>query len=397
MPVSFDFQTLVDRSNQGSLRNAITDPRLLAAGLPSLSAAEMDFQTAPCVIEALEKRIRTGIYGFALCDDPYRAAVARWMRLMRGWEISPEWVTPALGTIFSLSIAIRAFTKPGNRVLIQRPVYDRYDQAILRNGRIPLSNSLQLQQDGSYQMDFSDLEQKMALPDVCLMVLCNPQNPTGTVWKKDELEKIAELANRYGVVVFSDEIFAEFCFLSEPVAPYASISGAAPHAISCTGLGKAFNFTGLNHANNLIPNAKLREAFVEQRNRDHYGSIDPMAYTAVLAAYQSDGEWNRAVNRLLWKNGELIRAFFASHLPQVRTSPQQGTFTLWIDWRGLGLSDTALFSFLENQALIQTNHGSEYGPEGEGFCRMNIATPSREIEKALARLLTAGKNSGFCA
>ncbi len=389
MSFFFDFETMVDRSHQGSLRDSITDPRLLAAGLPSFSAAEMDFPTAPCVINALIKRMQTGIFGFALCDAPYREAVVRWMRLMREWEISPDWVTPALGTIFSLSTAIRAFTKPGSRVLIQRPVYDRYDQAIIRNGRIPISNSLRLMEDDHYEMDFADLEEKMACPDITLMVLCNPQNPTGRVWRKEELMRVAELANRYGVTVFSDEIFAEFCFLPEPVTPYASIPGASPHAISCTGLGKAFNFTGLNHANNLIPDAKLRDAFITQRNRDHYGSIDPMAYTAVLAAYQSDGQWNRAVNQLLWKNGEIIRNFFAANLPQVRTSPQEGAFTLWIDWRGLNLADETLFAFLENEALIQTNHGAEYGPEGTGFCRMNIATPTIEIEKALTRLQNA--------
>ena len=142
MSEQFDFETLVDRSMQGSLRDSITDPRLLAAGLPSFSAAEMDFPTAPCILDALRKRVDTGIFGFALCDQPYQDAVVRWMRMMRNWEIEREWIVPALGTIFSLSIAIRAFTAPGSRVLIQRPVYDRYDQAIYRNQRVPLNNSL---------------------------------------------------------------------------------------------------------------------------------------------------------------------------------------------------------------------------------------------------------------
>ncbi len=397
MSEQFDFETLVDRSMQGSLRDSITDPRLLAAGLPSFSAAEMDFPTAPCILEALHKRIDTGIFGFTLCDKPYQDAVVRWMKMMRSWEIQPDWIVPALGTIFSLSIAIRAFTAPGARVLIQRPVYDRYDQALHRNGRIPLSSSLILRDDGHYEMDFDDLERKMALPDVTLMVLCNPQNPTGTVWKREELERLAALAKKYDVVVFSDEIYAEFCFLDQPVVPFAAIPEAKEHAISCTGLGKAFNFTGVNHANNLIPGDALREAFITQRNRDHFGSIDPIAYTSVLAAYNSDGEWNRAVNRLVLKNGDVIRTFFARYLPAVHVAPQEGTFTIWIDWRGLGLCDDQLFSLLEDRALIQTNHGIEYGEEGRGFCRMNIATPTVEIEKALQRLLKAVREAGLAS
>ena len=395
MSEQFDFETLVDRSMQGSLRDSITDPRLLAAGLPSFSAAEMDFPTAPCILEALRKRVDAGIFGFALCDQPYQDAVVRWMKMMRNWEIEREWIVPALGTIFSLSIAIRAFTAPGSRVLIQRPVYDRYDQAIYRNQRVPLNNSLILRDDGHYAMDFDDLEKKMALPDVMLMVLCNPQNPTGTVWKREELERLAELAKKYDVVVFSDEIYAEFCFLDQPVVPFAAIPAAMGHAISCTGLGKAFNFTGVNHANNLIPDPALREAFTTQRNRDHYGSIDPIAYTSVLAAYNSDGAWNRAVNQLVLKNGDIIRDFFRQHLPAVKVAPQEGAFTIWIDWRGLGLTDELLFDLLEEKALIQTNHGSEYGEEGRGFCRMNIATPTVEIQKALERLLKAAREAGL--
>lgn len=395
MSEQFDFETLVDRRMQGSLRDSMTDPRLLEKGLPSFMAAEMDFPTAPCILDALRKRIDCGIFGFALCDKPYQDAVIRWMKMMRNWEIERDWIVPALGTIFSLSIAIRAFTAPGARVLIQRPVYDRYDQAIIRNERVPLDNPLILREDGHYEMDFDDLESKMALPDVTLMVLCNPQNPTGTVWKRDDLERLAELAVKHNVVVFSDEIYAEFCFLDEPVVPFAAIDAAKEIAISCTGLGKAFNFTGVNHANNLIPGAALREAFTTQRNRDHYGSIDPIAYTSVLAAYNSDGEWNRAVNQLVLKNGDLIRAFFRQYLPSVRVAPQEGAFTIWIDWRGLGLSDEQLFQLLEDKALIQTNHGSEYGNEGRGFCRMNIATPTVEIEKALQRLLEAAREAGL--
>ena len=193
MSEQFDFETLVDRRMQGSLRDSMTDPRLLEAGLPSFMAAEMDFPTAPCILNALRKRIDCGIFGFALCDKPYQDAVIRWMKLMRNWEIERDWIVPALGTIFSLSIAIRAFTAPGARVLIQRPVYDRYDQAIVRNERVPLDNPLILREDGHYEMDFDELESQLALTDVQVMVLCNPPNPTGTGWKREEAEWEAEL------------------------------------------------------------------------------------------------------------------------------------------------------------------------------------------------------------
>ena len=308
-----------------------------------------------------------GFSVLALCDKPYQDAVIRWMKLMRNWEIERDWIVPgAWNHLFAVNCHPRLYRArckgPDSAAGIRR-----YDQAIVRNERVPLDNPLILREDGHYEMDFDDLECKLALPDVTLMVLCNPQNPTGTVWKREELERLAELAAKYHVVVFSDEIYAEFCFLDQPVVPFAAIDAAKGLAISCTGLGKAFNFTGVNHANNLIPDDALREAFITQRNRDHYGSIDPIAYTSVLAAYNSDGEWNRAVNQLVLKNGDLIREFFRQHLPSVRVAPQEGAFTIWIDWRGLGLSDDQLFQLLEDKALIQTNHGSEYGEEGKGF------------------------------
>ena len=230
-----------------------------------------------------------------------------------------------------------------------------------------------------------------------LMVLCNPHNPIARVWGKQDLERLAGLARQYGVLVFSDEIFAEVVFPGYEARPFSTIDGAADHCIVSTSLGKVFNFTGFSHANMVIPNEAIRQAFRKQRDIDHYGSIDPFMYAAITAAYRRGGEWVREMVSYVFQNAVMIREFFAEHLPQVTVVEPEGTFVLWMDWRGLGLGEDALDDFLIHEAYLHLDRGSEYGPEGSGFTRMNIASPRAEIQKALGRLLDAARKRGYSA
>lgn len=394
--VKFDFDTLVDRSDSGNMKLIITPECIRAIGGITYSGAEMDFKTAPVIMEALKNKALGGLYGYTLCDDNYLAAVVAWMDRQRNWQVASDWIVPTYGTIQSLSTAVRAFTRPGDGIIIQPPVYQQYRKVIELNGRVVARNPLRYDR-GTYSMDFAGLEKLMAEESARMMVVCNPHNPIARVWPRQDLEQVAELAQRYGVLVFSDEIFAEVVFPDREAAPFSAIANAADNCIVSTSLGKAFSFTGFSHANMVIPNERIRLAFRQQRDIDHYGSIDPFVYAALSVAYREGGEWVDEMVMYVRENARLIRAFFADHLPQVIVVEPEGTFVLWIDWRSLGLDEDALDDFLINEAYLHLDRGSQYGAEGAGFTRMNIASPRAEIKKSLERLLLAAQHRGFAA
>lgn len=382
--MTFDFETSVDRGGIGNMKGAMArDP----AEILNLSGAEMDFATAPVIRQALAAFSRRGLYGFTLPDPPYLDAVCRWMRDVRNAAVTPDMVVPTLGTISGLCTALRAFTAPGDGVIIQHPSYYRFDRAILRNGRRVVSNPM-TEREGVYSLDFQDLEEKMSRPENRLLILCNPHNPTGKVFSPEDLERIAGLAARYGTVVFSDEIFAETAAPEHPARLYADVDPI--HAITSTSLGKAFNLTGVNHANLIIPEPGLRSQYRAQQEVDHYGSVDPFFYTALRAAYSPDGAaWLRAMNEHTRRNYERIRQTLSRELPMLRVSPLEGTFVVWMDLRALGLTDEALEQFLLDRVGVLADLGWEYGPGGTGFVRLNIATPTDRIEKFLTNLTAA--------
>lgn len=376
----YDFETLADRTGIGNMKGAMTDQ---LPGILNLSGAEMDYATAPVIQKALADFSLRGLYGFTLPDTPYLEAICTWIREIRGTTITPNMIVPTLGTVFGLCTAVRAFTAPGDGVIIQHPSYYRFDRAIERNGRTVISNLL-LEQDGIYTLDMRDLEAKMSVPGNRLLVLCNPHNPTGKVFGVDDLKKIATLAARYDVVVFSDEIFAETAAAGHPVTPYIAVDPA--HGITSTSLGKAFNFTGVNQANLLIPNEDLRQKYLRQRDIDHFGSVDPFFYTALRAAYSPEGaEWVRKMNRHTQANHRRIcDTFWEKGLP-LSLSPLEGAFVAWMDCRRLGLEDEAMMRlFLDSGVIVDS--GAEYGPGGNGFVRINIATPESRISAFLTAM-----------
>ncbi len=385
----YDFDSLVDRFGCGNMKGVETPKAVRDAGLITFEGAEMDFPTAPVLKGAIRQMAAKGIFGFTLQDDRYTSAVKWWMKHTRNWDVDPEAVLPTLGTIFSVGTAIRAFTEPGDGVIVQQPVYYRYEAIAIRNDRVIANNPL-IEAEGRYSMDFADLERKMKEPRNKLFVLCNPHNPIGKVWGRGDLEQISRLADRYGVIVFSDEIFGEITFDGHEAVPYCTVPGAERHGIVCTSLGKSFNLTGVNHGNVVIPDVTLREAFDKRRKADHFGSIDPFFYAGLTAAYSPDGlDWLTHMKSYVYENYTLIREFFKDHFPELRVSPLEGTFTAWIDFRGLGLDEGSLKRFLRQDALLYLDEGTQYGDAGSGFWRMNIASPRACIQKSLDKLLEA--------
>ena len=381
---AYDFETEVSRDGTGNMKGRMAE-KLKEEGIADpivLFGAEMDFPTAPCIREKLETFAREGIYGFTQADEAYLGAIRWWMKHVRGMEVAPEWILPVQGTTFALSICLRAITRPGEKVLLMSPSYYRFDRAVLRNEREPVYHSLLLE-NGEYRINWTDLEKKLSDPACTLMVLVNPHNPTGKVFSEEDLKKIAALAGEYRVTVFSDEIFAETMQPGFAAVPYTAVD---PLGITCTSLGKAFNLTGVNQANLIVPDETLSEKLRVRRDRDHFGSIDPFFYQALLAAYTPDGaDWIRAMNAHTAENARLVRETLLEQMPKIRLLPVEGTFIGWLDCRALGLDDASLEAFFE-QAGIYADPGIEYGEDGSGFYRWNLATPREKLEKALKRL-----------
>lgn len=383
----FDLETIVNRTNTGNLKELLTPDELKREGLLALSAAEMDFRTAPSVIDAMVSCAREGLMGFTLCDDTYRTAVCDWMCRVRNQRIEADWIVPTMGTIFSVATCIRMCVNEGERIIVQPPIYNRYEQAANRIGRETVFNPLVRKDDGSYTMDLVDLEQKMADPANKLLIVCNPQNPTGTVWPKEILEKVAQLAVKYDVIVYSDEIFADYAFTNEGTPMFCTLLGGRNNGISATSLGKTFSFTGVNHANMLIADEALRERFIKQKYSDHYGSLEPMHRAAILGAYSDEGlAWKCAVQDLICHNYNRVCAFFRDKLPEVVVSPLQGGYVLWLDWSALAHGEAKK---LMERAKLVLEDGEEFGCKHGYFTRMCIATPERVLDGVLARLAEA--------
>lgn len=387
----YDFNIAGDRGNVCNMKTYTTPKALRDKGITSFAAAEMDFKTAPSIMESIKQMADRGIYGFTIPTEEYYDAVKWWHRQMRGWELEEDWIVPVLGTIYCVAEVIRMTMAEGEQMIVQPPVYYRYEQAATRQNRRTVYNRLKII-GGRYQMDFEDLEEKMKDPRSKLLVLCNAHNPIGRVWPEADLQRVAELSVKYNVVVLSDEIFGEMTFDKHRVTPYASIKEGRQNAITVTSLGKAFNFTGVNHAHAIIPDKNLRERFEQQKYADHYGSMGPFEYASVLGAYCEEGrQWFEEVREYIHQNGCYVEDFLKQNLPKAQMFPFEGTSVCWIDWSFLGMEGEALHDFFEREALFEVETGEVYGEDCSAMTRMNLSSPRQQIEGAMERVLTACK------
>jgi cystathionine beta-lyase len=377
----YDFETPV-RRKASNLKYALTDPAVLRAGNQSFDGAEPDFKTAPAIERAVVALAQNGLYGFTLLDRDYQDAVCWWMKNSRGVEIHPEWIVPTLGVISAAATAIRLLTEEGEGIVVLSPVYNRFRQAATRLNRETTECPLRIE-NGRYEIDFSALEEALRPAKNKILVVCNPHNPIGRIWEADELERMAELAARHDVTIFSDEIFADSVYGGRTCPCFLDVPGAK--AIVATSLGKSFHFTGVNHGNILISDGDLRARFLDRRTRDHFGSIDPLVYESVCAAYTPEGlNWLRAANAYVAENIGLIRGFFARRLLEVPVYGGEGAYLLWMDWRQKFGTEAELMDFLFHRAFFHLDPGSNYG--AERFTRMCVASPRWCIEKALGTL-----------
>lgn len=390
---SFEFDKLIDRTGSGSLKQALTPQAVFDAGLVGYRGAEFEFPACPAFSDGVRACAERGLYAFTPQSGEYDRAAAWWQKHMRDWDIDPAWVVPTHGTIFALATAIRLFTEPGQSIVVIHPGYSRYEQAARRLGR-GVTVSTMIYEDGRYAVDFDDLERRMAQPSSALLVLCNPNNPTGLVLSEEELRRIDGMSRTYSVPVFCDEIFADVA-LEGTVTPYGKAARPDSLALTCSSMGKCMGLSGINHANVFIPNDTLRERYVRQKYADHYGSIDPMLYAGFLRACGPDGrDFVLALRDVIRENRRILTERFAVLLPKARIVPAHATYVVWIDFSGLGLDDKALAAFLERTLFIG-DPGSEYGASDQ-FYRYSIAVPTQELGKSLDYMERELRAAGSC-
>lgn len=382
----YDFDTLVNKDNCGSFKQSYKEIKSIPKDVIPFVGAEFEFKTSPYIIEALTKRVLSGTYCYTKSDKQYREAVKWWMINVRKWDIENDWICPSLGILKALSTCINTFTKEDEGVIIQPPIFGAYEKIITRAKRKVFENKLKYN-NGRYSIDFEDLEYLMSKSQTKLMVICNPQNPIGKRWSKENLERICELAYKNDIIIYSDEILADMSFSDTHTTALASVKHGEKVGIVGTSLGKSFNFSGTIHSNIIIPNKVLREKYLTQRDKDYYDGMDYLMYTAIISAYNSDSlDWLIEMTKYVDENAQMICDFFKENIPEIRVCERNSGFLLWIDWSAWKLTEQELHDFLE-KAHFYVDIGSYYGSEYTNFTRMVIATPKRYISEALDRLL----------
>lgn len=351
--------------------------------------ADMDFPAPQPVVEVLARRAAHPIYGYTMPGASYFAALSGWMLRRHGWEAPAEWIIPAPGVVPALYLLVRTFAAPGDKALIQTPVYNPFYTAISHNDVEAVRNPL-IEERGRYRMDFADLEVKLADPAVKLAILCSPHNPVGRVWAPDELRRFGELCLARGIPVVSDEIHGDLILPGHRFTPFAALGQEfAQSAIVCTAASKTFNLAGLKTANLIIPNPALRRRFEQTAIRSGLFGMNAFGLAASEAAYTQGEEWLEQMLAYLDGNRRTLEAFLAERLPQVAVTPLEGTYLAWLDCRRLSLGDGDLKRLLVEKARVYPEQGTRFGVEGQGFIRLNIACPRAVLVEALERIEAA--------
>lgn len=384
MPVDFD--TVPNRRGTNCFKYDFAREMGMPEDVLPLWVADMDFPTAPAVLERLHALAEHGIFGYTGVKDAYFSAVHNWYAQRFGWETQRSWLVTTPGVVFAIAIAIRAFTKKGDAILIQQPVYYPFANKVTENDRQLVVNPLVLK-NGRYEMDFADMERKVVDYHVKMLLLCSPHNPVGRVWTKEELLRVGEICQKHGVLVVSDEIHADFTYAGHTHRVFASVkSEFADFTITCTAPSKTFNLAGLQNSNIFIPNRQLRHAYKKELSACGCGGTNCMGMAACQAAYEAGADWLEQLKQYLAGNLAYIRQFLREKLPDIALIEPEGTYLVWLDLRKLGLTEQQQRQLIVQDAKLWLDTGTLFGQGGEGFERINIACPRTTIEQAMQRL-----------
>ena len=391
--MGYDFDRIVERKGTNSLKYDFARERGKREDVLPLWVADMDFQTAPEILEQLKQAVEHGIYGYSESKDGYFRAVQHWYDEHFGWHVEKNWLVKTPGVVFALAMAIKAFTKKGDAVLLQQPMYYPFSEVIRDNDRVLINSPLKLE-NGHYEIDFEDLEEKIQDNSVKLFLLCSPHNPVGRVWQEWELRKLGDICLRHSVLVVSDEIHSDFTYEGHVHHVFANLSPEISNiTVTCTAPSKTFNLAGLQVSNIFISNGELRKQFKKAVDAAGYSQLNLMGLVACQAAYEKGEPWFKALKAYLAENLEFVRVYLKEHLPQISLVEPEGTYLIWLDFRRLGLTESQREDLIVNKAHLWLDSGAMFGPDGEGFERINIACPRAVLQKALEQLEKALKES----
>lgn len=381
--MKFDFDELTQRRGTASVKwDADT-----AEDIIPLWVADMDFRTAPAVTEALMRRVETGIFGYVKVPEKYYESLTHWFETRHGWHIDRNRVLYTPGVVPALSAIIKGLVKPGEGVIVQTPAYNCFFSSVKNNKAVIVENKLKRVDNGEsfrYEIDFEDLERCATRPETRMLLLCNPQNPTGRVWTREEMEKVRDICRNHGVRVVSDEIHCELVHAGYEYIPYATID---PSAIVCCSPSKAFNTAGLQISNIVCPDAETQAHIDRAINDNEVCDVNPFGVEGLIAAYDNGGEWLDALNEYLDSNYKYLRDRFRKEMPQLKVCDSEATYLSWVDIRPLGVGGEELEEKLKKMAKVHINGGLMYGDDG--YIRINYACPRARLEEGLNRMSKA--------
>ena len=378
--MKYDFDTPINRRNTNSLKWDVEENEL------PMWVADMDFETAPEVQEAIRKRAFHGAFGYSVVSDEWCQSYIGWWQRRHGFTMQKDWMVFCTGVVPAISSTVRKLTTPAEKVLIQTPVYNIFFNSILNNGRQVLESGLKYN-EGQYEIDFEDLEKKLSDPQTSLMILCNPHNPVGKIWDKETLQKIGELCFEHHVVVLSDEIHCDLTDPGTEYIPFASVSEKCrENSITCIAPTKAFNLAGMQTAAVMIPNPFLRHKVWRALNTDEVAEPNAFAVDAAIAAFSEGEAWLDELRQYIFDNKKRTLQFVEEEIPQIRIVPSDATYLLWLDCSKIEGTASEIAEYIRSKTGLYLSEGSQFGSCGEKFLRMNIACPRVTLEDGLERL-----------
>lgn len=378
--MSFDFDKVADRRNSNSLKWDVKENEL------PMWVADMDFQTAPEITEALVKRARSGIFGYSIIPDKWYTSIIGWWKKRHSFTIKKEWLQFCTGTVAAITCAVKRITNTGDNVLVQTPVYNIFFNSIENHGRHVIENKLKYE-NGKYSIDFNDLEEKLSNPLTTMMILCNPHNPVGKIWSREDLKKIGDLCYKYNVTVISDEIHCDLTAPGCEYIPFASVSDICRDiSMTCISPSKTFNIAGLQSAAVVIPSERIRNNMVRGLNSDEIAEPNIFAADSVIAAYSYGEKWLDELRNYLFENRKIAESFLEKELPCVKAVAAQATYLMWLDCSEITENASELCSFIREKTGLYLTNGTNYRGNGGKFLRMNIACSKVILSDGLSRL-----------
>lgn len=383
---NLDFDSVIERRNTRSLKYDFAAERGMSEDILPMWVADMDFKTSSYIEDALAERVREGVFGYSEVKTPYFETVRDWMVRRHGWQPQEAWLVKTPGVVTALAMAVKAYTEPGDAVLVQLPVYYPFAEVIEDNGRRVVSSTLYRGEDNRYHMDFADFEQKIVQNEVKLFLLCNPHNPVGRVWTAEELVRLGDICMKHNVIVVSDEIHEDFVFQGKHQVFAGLKKEYEERCIVCTSPSKTFNLATMVLSNIFIPNRDLRKRFRKQLDAAGISQLGVMGLIACETAYSKGEEWYLAMHAYVRDNIAYVKNYVEQNLPGVRMTEHEGTYLVWLDFSGTGLSETELEDLIVNRAKLWLDGGTMFGECGKGFQRINVACPRSILKEAMRRL-----------